>query len=162
MRSGIVLLARVSQAEEADISSELDCRFVIPVKWYPGGQYLLITSCRNIFVWLLSFTDRLSQEIPRSAKEPMNKLQVSERKCIRKAARVSDHRCTVIQNSTVPEIHSPHVNVTFFWLKPVRWMNSTCWLPKIFTNFFYQGFFFGSHKKVNLVFMVLCFCSPFL
>ena len=39
MKSGIVLLAQVSKAGEAAVSfSELGCKFVVAVKWYPSEQ----------------------------------------------------------------------------------------------------------------------------
>lgn len=59
MKSGIVLLAQVSKAGEADVSlSELGCKCVVTVKWYPSAQYLLIISCITIFC-LASFFHRL-------------------------------------------------------------------------------------------------------
>lgn len=61
MKSGVVLLAQVSKAWEADVSfSELGCKFAVAVKWYPSAQYLLIISCITIFR-LASFFHRLHE-----------------------------------------------------------------------------------------------------
>lgn len=58
MKSGRVLLAQVSKAGETDVScSELGCKCVVTVKWYPSAQYLLIISCITIFC-LTSFFHR--------------------------------------------------------------------------------------------------------
>lgn len=61
MKSGIVLLAQVCKAGEADVSfRELGCKFVVAVKWYPSAHYLLIISCITIFC-LASFSHRLHE-----------------------------------------------------------------------------------------------------
>ena len=73
MKSGIVLLAQVSKAGEADVSfSELGCKFVVAVKWYPSAQLSV-----NYFLYkylLLGFhfffTDGMSQKITGPKKGP--------------------------------------------------------------------------------------------
>ena len=57
----MVLRPQVSKAGEADVScSELGCKFVVTVKWYPSAHYLLIISCITILC-LASFFHRLHE-----------------------------------------------------------------------------------------------------
>ena len=74
MKSGIVLLAQVSKAGEADVSfSELGCKFVVAVKWYPSAQLSVNYFLYNYLLlgFLLFFTDGMSQKITGPKKDPI-------------------------------------------------------------------------------------------